>query len=674
MPIDREQIPALIKAAQTKALDNWKKNYFEKVAKALQVHTKGQLFNKVDTLFPNEHPDSKAHCIATYEPITKASIWKGINNLQRIFAHSSFSYQVGDMLTDWLAEYEFNGMNLLNYFLQEWIAKAVAEDPNGLFVIYPPDWAEERGMCPIQWVRSDLIKSVSRDSIAFISEHDSEVDYTYESTVISRKVFEDPSVNALNAISCTEVSYNQRLKVKVVKEVVHLFTRDGFLIYTPQKKDQVDVTIVDFADPLNQIPAFPGGGTIADRADIPLFESFVQPFVPFGNLALIQHRNHRAVDLQFSYPRMSELQMPCDHKGCAGGKVKCPKTTAFPDGFMPCPKCKGNGFTTVQSPYKVYNPRYDPNDQNENKHLTVDPVKFYSPDVGIIDYSKDAWKDYLKQAETAIFVTQKVYTGQVQSAESKDIDLEDQYAWLLNPAKTFYNNLRFLLQALEDYMSRNPSNVSVERPFSFAILTEGEAFLAMDRILQSTAPVFIKGNQVENFVTKFVSKDSPVIRALAILKQFDTLLFYSANDVQTFKGANVISADMYKTHVLAYPVMLKLYQQDRDFFNQEDSAIIDQLTKEIAAYNVTTNADGLRASVMGALSQDGSNPLRNSVGGLTGMIEIVKAVASGVYSREAAAKLIADRFGLTEAEALEQLGNPTVTSTEEAQNVAILTK
>jgi hypothetical protein len=606
MPIDRAQIPGLITAAQTKALDNWKKDYFEKVAKALQVHTKGQLFNKVDTLFPNEHPDSKAHCVATYEPITKASIWKGINNLQRIFASSSFSYQVGEQLTEWLAEYEHNGMNLLNYFLQEWIAKAVAEDPNGLFVVYPPDWAEERGMCPVQWIRSDLIKSMTRNAVAFISEHDSEVEYTYESNAVSRQVFEDPSVNAMNAITCTAVSYNQRLKVKVVKEVVHLFTLDGFLIYTPNgRQDQYQTTIVDFADPLTQLPLFPGGGNIADRADLPLFESFVQPFVPFGNLALIQHRNHRAVDLTFSYPRMSEVQMACDHKGCAGGRVKCPKTTAYPDGSMPCPKCKGSGYSVPQSPYKIYQPRYDPNDPNENKHLAVDPVKFYSPDVGIINYSKDAWKDYLKQAETAIFVLQKVYTAtNPESAESKDKDLEDMYAWLLNPAKTFYNNLRFMLQALEDYMSRNPSTVTVERPFSFAILTEGEAFMAMEQILQSKAPVFIKGNQVENFVTKFVSKDSPVIRALGILKQFDPLLFYSGDEVQTFKGSNVISADMYKVHVLAYPIMLSLYQQDRDFFNQEDSAIIATLTSEIAKFNVPPTADGLRTTVIKALNED----------------------------------------------------------------------
>lgn len=607
MPIDRALVPELIKTVQTKPLETWKTDYFKKVSSALQVHTKGQLFKKVDTLFPNEHPDSKAHCIATYEPVTKASIWKGINNLQRIFASSSFSYQVGDELTEWLTNYEHNGKNLLNHFLEEWVSKAVAEDPNGLFVVYPPDWAEARGICPVQWVRSELIKSVTKDVVAFVSEMDSDVAYSYESTIVSRRVFEDPSTNSMNALTCTETSYNQKLGVKVAKEVVHLFTRDGFIIYSPgAKRNQFEATVVDFADELGQLPVFTGGGTISDTADIPLYESFVQPFVPFGNLALIQHRNHRAVDLQFSYPRQSEIQMPCDHRGCAGGQVKCPKTNTYPDGHMPCPKCKGSQFVTVQSPYKVYQQRYDPNDQNENKHLSADPVKFFSPDVGIINYSKDAWKDYLKQAETSIFVIQKVYSGngQVESAESKDKDLEDLYSWLLNPSKTFYNNLRFLLQALEDYIARNPSNVSVERPFSFAILTEGEAFLAMDRILESTAPVFIKGNQVENFVSKFVSKDSPIIRALSILKQFDPLLFYSTSDVQTFKGSNVINADMYKNHVLAYPIMLKLYQQNRDFFNQPDQTIIDQLEAEIATFETPAPGDGMRTALLGALANE----------------------------------------------------------------------
>lgn len=605
MPIDKQLVPGLVQASEVRQLEKWKKNYFEKIAVALQVHTKGQLFSKVDTLFPNEHPDSKAHCIATYEPITKGSVWKGINNLLRIFSSSSFGINVGEELHAWLEEYEFEGNNLLNYFLEMWVHKAVAEDPNGLFVVYPPDWAEDRGICPVQWVRSELIKSRTPDgsSISFISELDSEVQYQYDRTATKREIFEDASVGgAMNARTCTVTTYNERLKVKVIKEVVHLFTKDGFLIYRRNgTSNKFDITTINFEEALSAIPVFPGGGPVADKADQLLFESFVQAFVPFGNLALVQHRNHRAVDLQFSYPRLSELQVPCDQSGCVSGKVKCRKNKTFPDGWMTCGRCKGSSFVTAQSPYKVYTPKYDPNDANQNKHLDIDPVKFYSPDVGIIDYSKDAWKDYLKLAEVAIFIMQKKDTGNTETVEAKNRDLDEMFAWLNGCSKVFYNNLRQLLQALEEYLSRTPVKVSVERPYSYAILTEGEAFVTLDTMLNSKSPVFVKANAVDTFVNKFVSKDSPVKRALQILKQYDALLFYGTDELQTFRSANTITKEMWTKHILAYPVMLKLYLQDKTFLEQTDEVVQTKLDEEIAKFNIPAAGADFRQSVLAAV-------------------------------------------------------------------------
>jgi hypothetical protein len=129
-------------------------------------------------------------------------------------------------------------------------------------------------------------------------------------------------------------------------------------------------------------------------------------------------------------------------------------------------------------------------------------------------------------------------------------------------------------------------------------LTEAEAFIALNGILTSKAPVFIKGNQVDNFVTKFVSKDSPVIRALEILKQYDALLFYGLDDIQTFKGSNVVTQDMYVKHVLAYPVLLKLYMQDKTFLNQSDEVIVTALDKEIAAFNIPAAGANFRESII----------------------------------------------------------------------------
>lgn len=52
------------------------------------------------------------------------------------------------------------------------------------------------------------------------------------------------------------------------------------------------------------------------------------------------------------------------------------------------------------------------------------------------------------------------------------------------------------------------------------------------------------------------------------------------------------------------------------------------------------------------------------------MIEIAKAVASGMYDLEAAVKLVASRFKISEEEARAQLGTPQippVTGTEQQQ-------
>jgi len=70
----------------------------------------------------------------------------------------------------------------------------------------------------------------------------------------------------------------------------------------------------------------------------------------------------------------------------------------------------------------------------------------------------------------------------------------------------------------------------------------------------------------------------------------------------------------------------------------------------------------------------GGNDLKQSVGGLTGMIEIAKAVASGLYDLDAAVALVADRFGISEDEARRQIGTPNVLTTDSSiEKVAKLT-
>ena len=59
-----------------------------------------------------------------------------------------------------------------------------------------------------------------------------------------------------------------------------------------------------------------------------------------------------------------------------------------------------------------------------------------------------------------------------------------------------------------------------------------------------------------------------------------------------------------------------------------------------------------------------ANKLRETVGGLQGIIEIAKAVASGLYDLEAGISLISSLYGITREEATQWLGTPTIANQE----------
>ena len=567
------EIAKLLKIAYESKLPQWKLDYMAGICKNLQVHTKGLLFSKVDTLFPHEHPDSKAHCINTYEPITKGSIWKAINNIARIFYSSSFKISASDNTLGFINESKFDGKNLFSFFLKKWNEWAIATDPNALCAVYP----EEAGGDRIRFVRNEHLKMISDEMVVFISEDESQKEYSLKDSVVKREVYYDPKIAGHNARTTVEKTYNQQLEVKITKAVYHLFTKEYFIRFRQEgSSTDFNYEIIPFAKPLKNIPAF---SLSAVRVMLDINESFVSPFIPFGNLALLQHRNHRAVDLMFSYPRMSEIQAPCDNISCMDGMTKDANGNE-----STCSRCNGSGFVTVQSPYKVYQKKIDTgltDPEIVKQLLAAAPVDFHTPDVSILDYSKNSWKEYLSMGEEAVFIQQKQKTGHVESWKAKELDKEGEYAWIQNISHAFNTDTSRVIQAFEDYMNADPVEVSLEEPKSFAILTETEAFENLDGIIKSEAPVFLKAQKVESFVNRFVSKSSPIIKALSVLKRIDPLLFYSQSEIQGMKSNNVISTEAWAVHIYAYPVLMQMYEEDKLLFEKEEKEIAGGVLNKI---------------------------------------------------------------------------------------------
>lgn len=588
--MDETQIKELVRLLQESKMPKWWTDYASQLAYNLQVHTKGLMFDKITKLYPNEHPDSQNHCINSYESITKGSIWKAINNIVRVFNNSSYNIKISDKTTALIEEYQDNEGSLFSQFLEDWIKNAVATDPNGICVVYPPDYTNDlyRYVC-----YKDLIK-VSDNVLIFISEDESEAKIEMIDQEYSKEIFIDyeyAKEGQPNVRHTSVRTFNRRIERTYIKKVYHVFTLTHFIrFYKNEEGDtEFQYEFIKYNKPFTTLPYFENGGVECEKD---LYESFVQPFVPFGNLALMAHRNHRAVDLMFSYPRMSEVQQECD--SCHGeGRTVCDT------GYETCVSCHGSKYVTIQSPYKVYRKVHDSFD-TDNKVFSTPSVEFYSPPVGVLDYSKNEWKGYLSQAEEAVFIMQKVETGKTQAAKSKEIDREELYAWLANISKVLFNNLEMFLQYLENYTNGNPIQVNIERPYSFAILTESEAFETMTTLLVSNAPVLLKASQVDNFVNKFISESSPVKRALHILKKYDPLLYYSDDALNNYKGMGSISGKQMIQHVYAYPVLIQMYELDKKLFDLEDEQIIVKLAAEVDKYDLTQD---LRTAIINPLTK-----------------------------------------------------------------------
>lgn len=580
-----ETIEKLVSFVKGAKLPDWQRKLFAKNRECIQVHSKGRLYYKIDTLFPNEHPASKAHRLVSFEPITESSFLKGRNNVGRIFKNSFYTAEASDVTIDYITENRFCDKNLFSFLLNLFVEVTLSDDPNAPIVIYPREFSDDAEIDQIVAVKTEHVVHWDKNSIVFKSEDDSDIERVTE--IRSAKelyYFDKQEIDQLGMSDIVNKSYSERVVVKFKRTTYHAFVDDMFFRLEQREDGAFDVT--EYNLPNNTMPpVIAGGGIVSETSDT--YKSFLYPFVPFGNLALLQHSQHTAVNFTFSFPRMSEQEMPCDADQCQEGIIHCGVSNAYPEGIRNCDKCRGTGWTTTQSPYKVYKKRVDFDGVDPDAAMNLlnsDDVKFYTPDTAILDYSKNEWKGYRDEAEAAIFVPQKRDTGNVETVQAKEKDLDQMYAWLLPISQRWYHLIQFAIQQIENDLVTNPIQVSVQQPYGFAILSELEAFELLDLILKSDAPDVIKGNQIELFISKYVSASSPVKKSFEILTMVDPLLLKSDNQIMQLKSNNIVTADQWSVHVFAYPTLRQMYNADKTLFGQENDVIVKKLTADLEKY------------------------------------------------------------------------------------------
>jgi len=548
-------------------------NHWTKLRKDLQVHTQGKLFEKVVSVFENEDKNATRFVLNTYEPITKGSIWKGIDNISRIFKNTGFNVTADARTHLFIEENKYKEKIIDNF-----IKRSISSDPNTFAVPYrrTEKEAKEKGAeWEIEFIESDQIEQITDHYIVFIDDEYSE----YEIKKINSPI--------LNSFRNGNNRYDGNNSHILLEDYQKVYTKKAYIYVS---KEQYASIRFDGTQAVTDIFDFPTGvyikpyiATGVNQQFDKVYESPVQSFIPFGNKALLQHRTAVSVENLFGYPRMSELELPCD--SCHNGVVQCDITEACPTGEEECKKCSGTGQVSLQSIFKIYKRRLSP--ENPELNVNIDPVKFHTPDIGIVQHVAEAWKKTLQLAEDSIYIQQRVETGNVESAKSREMQLESMYSWLDRISAQFYTSAG---QILTNFAVLNGyQEVEVEKPISFAIMNELESFEYLNTIVSSESPIFIKTTHIENFLKKYISSSNPIIRVVDILKKVDIFCFYTSKDLQTLSNSGIIDDKQWRIHAYAYPVLSQMFALDTTLFNLTDEQIIAKLNNELNQYiNVPT--------------------------------------------------------------------------------------
>lgn len=543
-------------------------NHWTKLRKDLQVHTQGKLFEKVISVFENEDVNSTRFVLNTYEPITKGSIWKGIDNISRIFKNTGFN-----VITDAKSHQFIEDNKYKEKIIENFIKKSISSDPNTFAVPYrrtKEEAAEKGAEWEIEFIESNQIEHITDDYIVYIDDHKS----TYEIKKVHSQV-----LNALKGQPHHRNGYNSHILLEDYQKV---YTKKSYVYVSKTQyasihfDDTQAVTEVFNFAPNQNIKPYIATGVNEQLKNV--YQSPVQEFIPFGNKALLQHRTAVSVENLFGYPRMSELELPCDN--CNHGMVSCDITEECPTGEVECSKCSGTGSVSLQSIFKIYKRKLSP--ENPELNVNIDPVKFHTPDIGILQHVSLAWKETLQLAEESIYIQQRVATGNVESAKSRETQLESMYSWLDRISSEFYESAGDILSNF--CLLNGYSRVEVEKPISFAIMNELESFDYLNMIVSSDSPIFIKTTHIENFLKKYISSSNPIIRVVDILKKVDIFCFYTSKDLQTLSNSGIIDDKQWRIHAYAFPVLSQMFAIEPQLFTLSDEQIISKLNAELSKY------------------------------------------------------------------------------------------
>jgi hypothetical protein len=379
-------------------------------------------------------------------------------------------------------------------------------------------------------------------------------------------------------------------------------------------------------------------------------ESYFAQAVPVLDDIIFNSIDRSAIEARFNFPTRWYYAESCDtcsgqgtihefdehNKPCEVHCHKCQGTGKtndfgiFRDYKLPMPRAGFDGETTLPNPAVGYvSPPQEP-----QKYLTerIKEDKDVAFDWLGINYSNSN----AKASETAL---------------GKMIDREELYSSLDSYLRDFGVTMQWFIDIFVDlkYPEKQDLSVVLKLYSNFKTTSSAEINLMFTQLLSENAPMNVVRPLLKEYYDSIYQTEKYDI--------VDKYFMYKSDDMtRNLYAAGLRTAEMVviSQNIMKWVDMIELGTEE-----SVHAQLMELAAKELGK-PIITDTDTLTANI----EAQGGNKLRETVGGLQGVIEIAKAVASGLYDLSAGIELISALYGVDTEEAARWLGTPQTTDAE----------
>ena len=519
-----------------------KQEYSKQIAitKEMRVHSLGENpSNLLITRHTNEDAVTLKWRNDNYTPITRPIYQRAINAICRIFNDANYYLELSDDLSAYIETNVFNGMSFMGY-IQNHVLKYMIEDPNAYLVVLPviTEGLEvtEKLDLSLQIAPSDKLLFAYSDAICWLS---------CEKSVLNNGYAQGEVYYLL-----TDTLYAKIVQTKSTKDA-------NSYVFQPL-----------YIHNLGFLSAQVLGGYWNPNG---YYESYFNSFKDYANEAIRQFSDWQAIMALCAYPTKEIRAEECNEDGCEGGHLYEFNDAGVKTNMGICRACEGFGYKMKTGPFGAF---VRPHASGVNPAEDTPMLRYITPDVGVIQYSENAWKTLIEKAEQSLNIN---FILDAQSGIAKQVDREELYSFLTAISNNIYNSIVYnTLLYMELYRNfNNPFNPIVVPPSSFNTKTETQLQEEFDKYSASQVAKSIVVESHKQLIDKKFGGDPYQLRINDVLAIWD-VLFLEQEEVKMLKyQQGIITKEIYLKSCFAYSIIMQLkLKKGKQWFIKEEIEVI----------------------------------------------------------------------------------------------------